>query len=96
MKSATLTVEMVDGTTLSGRTIMPDMLRYEETAKRQKPPWGGISDNPAVWEAFVSWAALTREGKWSGTFEEWKQSVASIDFEFEDVRPTNGASSAVT
>jgi hypothetical protein len=35
---------------------------------------------------------VTREGKWEGTFETWINTVASLEFEFDEVRPTNGAS----
>jgi len=94
MKSAQITVELVDGQQITARTVMRDMNRYEDVAKKQKPPWGTISESPAKWESFVSWSAVTREGKWEGTLEQWIDAVASIEFEFDEVRPTNGASLA--
>lgn len=93
MKSAKITVELMDGRTLTGRMVMRDVSRYEDVAKKQKPPWGTVSENPARWESFVSWAALTRAGAWDGTYEAYVDEVAAIDFDFEDIRPTNGASS---
>jgi hypothetical protein len=93
VKSAQVTVELLDGTTLSARTIMRDYVAYETTSKKQKPPWGGISDSPSRFESFVAWSALRREGKVDQPYEGFLDNVAQMDFDFdEDAIPTNGAS----
>jgi hypothetical protein len=81
---------MADGRVLEAKTVMKDYLLFETTAKRQKPPWGGISDNPSRWEAFVSWAALRRTGQYSAGFETFTDEADIVDASAEEpVDPTN-------
>jgi hypothetical protein len=88
MKKIDFVVEMDDGTTLKVTTKMADYVLYETTAKRQKPPWGGIGDNPSLWETFVSWAALRRTGQFSSSFEAYQKEVGMVSGEAQDVDPT--------
>lgn len=94
MKSAAVTITLVDGGVLNVRTILMDQVNYEMTGKRQKPPWGGISDNPGIWESFVAWSALKRTGQVDKKYEEFRAEIADIDFDFDEVPPTNGATGA--
>ncbi len=87
MKKLNVHVEMENGDVFDVSTKTADYLLYEETAKRHK--WGGISDNPAKWEAFLAWAALRRLGKYVGTWEAFKAEVDMIEAKQEDVDPTN-------
>lgn len=81
---------MVDGRVLETTTSLRDYVLYETTAKRQRPPWGGISDNPSRWEAFVSWAALRRTGQYAEGFETFLDAAEIVDASSEDpVEPTN-------
>jgi len=92
MKSAQVTVTLIDGDVLTVRTVLRDQIRYEDTAKRQKPPWGGVADNPGKWEGFVSWAALKRTGQVDSTYEAYCDTVADIEFDFDaEVLPTSRA-----
>ena len=93
MKSATITASMTDGRTLTARTVMRDMISYEMTAKKQRPPWGSISENPARWESFVTWSALKRLGQVDIPYEQFLDEVSEIEFDFDDVVPTSPASS---
>lgn len=80
---------MTDGRVLETTTALKDYVLYETTAKRQKPPWGGISDNPSRWEAFVSWAALRRTGQYSPGFETFLDEAEIVDASTEEpVEPT--------
>ena len=88
MKRLNVIVELNDGTELKTRTAMADYLRYEETAKRQKPPWGSVGDSPSHWEAFVSWSALKRTGQYDGSWEQFKLDAALVDATPEEVDPT--------
>jgi hypothetical protein len=92
VKSAQVTVTLVDGGTLQVRTVMRDQINYETTAKRQKPPWGTVSTDPGRWESFVTWTALRRTGQIDKPYEAFIDDIADIDFDFEEVPPTNGAS----
>lgn len=89
MKRLNVRAEMVDGRVLETTTSLRDYVLYETTAKRQKPPWGGIGDNPSRWEAFVSWAALRRTGQYSDTFEAFLDAAEIVDASAEEpVEPT--------
>jgi hypothetical protein len=96
VKAANITAELVDGRHLKARTVMRDIIAYETTAKKQRPPWGGISENPGRWETFVSWSALRRTGQFEGNYEAFLDEVVEIDFDFDEVVPTNGASSDIS
>lgn len=93
MKKLNVRVEMVDGRELTCQSALRDYVRYEETAKRQKPPWGGISDNPSRWEGFIAWSALKRTGQYDGTWESFLDDAAIVDANAEEpVEPTSPAS----
>ena len=89
MKRLHATAEMADGSVLKADTTTKDYILFETTAKRQKPPWGGISDNPARWEAFVSWSAFRRTGQYAGSFDAFLDDVDMVEASQEiDVDPT--------
>ena len=83
---------MVDGRVLETTTAMRDYILFETTAKRQKPPWGGMNENPSRWEAFVSWAALRRTGHYPGSFETFldEADIVEATAPDADVEPTTG------
>jgi len=91
MKRLNVRVEMNDGRELTTKTSLKDYVSFETTAKRQKPPWGGISDNPSRWEAFVSWSALRRTGQYDGTWEQFLDDAAIVDASADEVEPTQPA-----
>ena len=81
---------MFDGRVLEAKTALRDYISFETTAKRQKPPWGGIQENPTRWEAFVTWAALRRTGQFPGTFESFLDEVEVVEADSEvEMDPMN-------
>lgn len=89
MKRLNVHVELNDGRVLECQTALRDYIRYEETAKKQRPPWGGISDNPSRWEAFISWAALKRTGQYTEPWETFVDEAGIVDATaVESVEPT--------
>jgi hypothetical protein len=84
---------MVDGRVLEATTALKDYVLYDTTQKRQKPPWGGLQENPSRWEAFVSWAALRRTGQYGGGFDTFLDEADIVDAsapEEAEVEPTTG------
>jgi hypothetical protein len=80
---------MFDGRVLEAKTAVRDYILFENTGRRQKPPWGGITENPTRWEAFVSWAALRRTGLYQAGFDTFLDEVEVVEAEAEqDVDPT--------
>jgi len=86
VKRLNIKVEMENGDAFEVSTKTADYLLYEQTAKRHK--WGGVSDNPALWEAFLAFAASRRVGKFAGTWEAFQKEVDIVEANPEDVDPT--------
>ncbi len=86
MRRLNITIEMDNGDKFEVQTKTADYLLYETTAKRHK--WGTVSDNPAMWEAFLGWAASRRVGKYSGTWETFIKDVDMVEAKQEDLDPT--------
>ena len=86
MKRLNIKIAMDNGDEFEVQTKTADYLLYEQTAKRHK--WGGVSDNPALWEAFLAWASARRVGKFSGTWEAFQKEVDIVEASPEDVDPT--------
>lgn len=86
MKKLDLHIEMNDGTKFDVQSKTSDYLLFESTAKRHK--WGGISDNPAKWEAFIAWAALKRLGLTELTWEDFVDEVDMVEGRSDDADPT--------
>jgi hypothetical protein len=83
-------IELQDGRTFTVQTNTRDYVLYDQTAKRQKPPWGPMTENIALWEAFTGWAAAKRTGNYSGSWEQFLDDCVSVDTRppGEDVDPT--------
>ena len=86
MRRLNINIVMENGDVYDVTTKTADYLLFETTAKRHK--WGGVSDNPALWEAYLGWAALRRVGKFSGTWEAFTKEVDMVEATPEDVDPT--------
>lgn len=88
----TISVELVNGDAWDVQTTTRDYVAYETTAKRQRPPWGPMADNLAMWEAFVAWSASKRVGKYAGSWEQWLDECVSVDGRADEaVDPTLSA-----
>lgn len=87
MRRLDIHIEMENGDIFDVKTKTADYLLFETTAKRHK--WGGVADNPALWEAFLAWAAIKRVGKYGGTWESFTKDVDIVEATPEDADPTN-------
>ena len=47
--------------------INPDLIRYEREARKYGHPVDG-RESPVIWQTFLAWAALIREGRYA---QEW-------------------------
>lgn len=54
----------------------PDLVRWDRTRVRHK--WPTSTDAPFMFMTFVSWAAATRLGLTSDTFDQWEADVADL------------------
>jgi hypothetical protein len=89
MKKLSIHVVMNDGTEYDTESKTSDYLLYENTARKHK--WGGISDNPALWEAFIAWAALKRTGQIDLAWEKFIEASDTVEGTSADVDPTTVA-----
>ena len=74
MKKLAVHVVLDDGTVLDAETRTADYVAYE--AEARKRGWGGVSDSPSSWEAFVSYRALSRTRAISMPFDAF---LAAVD-----------------
>lgn len=88
MKRLAITVELSNGETLEVQSKTADYILWEKTAKQHK--WGTLSENPALWEAFIGWAACKRAGLYSGSWDQWQQDIEMVDAEQIERDPTPG------
>lgn len=88
-------VAMIDGTEHTGVVVTTaDRMKLAATARRHK--WGTLQDDPDRSITFLAWAALTRRGVFSGTWDDFvNQSETVTSPEAEDVPPTVTATPAV-
>ena len=88
MKRMVLKVTMTNGDEWEVQTVTGDFVAYDDTAKRQRPPWGSMSENIARWEAFLGWRASKRQGLYGKSWEEFLDDCANVDGEPVDLDPT--------
>jgi hypothetical protein len=91
----TATVELSDGRIEEVRVTNPDTIRYEQTAQRHGWPGMTVKDGVATVPdmnrkiTFETWAALRRENKYDGSYEQFEsKDCVDIDVSEEDVNPT--------
>jgi hypothetical protein len=87
VKKLNIRTEMDDGQVFHTTTKTADYLLFETTAKKHR--WGGLSENPALWEAFLAWASLKRTGQYALTWEKFTAEVDSVEATQIDVDPMN-------
>lgn len=90
----TAVVELADGRVLTVRIINPDVLRFEETAKRQGWPGHLITDSGTEYHGntlkltFEAYAALKRTGQYDGDWERFRSDCIDVEAHEEEVDPT--------
>lgn len=79
---------------LEVQTDNRDMVRWEMTRAKQRPPWPKFDEAPIKWLTFLSWSAATRAGLTEDGYEKWESvtlGVKSLDSDDmtgdEDGRP---------
>ena len=77
MKKLDITVVMEDGTKHEVSSRSSDYVAFE--AEARKKGWGGLSDSPSTWEAYVAYRALIRTRAISMPFEKFMDSVDVIE-----------------
>jgi hypothetical protein len=89
VKRMTIAIEMTDGSKWDVQTTTRDYVAYDQTAKRQRPPWGPMGDNIALWEAFVAWHASKRLGLYAKPWETFLDECVAADGKADEtVDPT--------
>ena len=83
-----LIVDMANGDQFEVLSATTDYVAYDDTAKRQRPQWGGMTENVARWEAFIAWHALKRVGKYSGSWDSFLDEAVNVDGEPLETGPT--------
>ncbi|WP_336820186.1 hypothetical protein [Gordonia sp. MMO-8] len=86
-----LDVLMNDGTEHNDVVVTnADRFRAEQVGRRQK--WGTLEESQQTYSMFWAYAALSRAGKYTGTFDAFVNDSETIaQYESEDVDPTSTA-----
>jgi hypothetical protein len=92
VKKLNIHITMDNGDEFDVTTRTADYLLWETTSKRHK--WGSITENPAMWEAFLAWAALKRNGQYTGPWESFIKDADSVNGIPEEVNPTTEVAGA--
>jgi hypothetical protein len=88
MKQMAIQIQMANGDAWEVRTTMGDFVAYDDTGKRQRPPWGAMADNVARWEAFLAWHASRRLGLYDKPWETFLDDCVLADGQAVDLDPT--------
>lgn len=91
-----LDVAMLDGTEHTDvAVVVADRMKLSEVARRHK--WGGLDTDPDRGMTFLAYAALSRRGLFSGTFDDFVNAaeVVAPQEDAVDVDPTVTAIPAV-
>ncbi|MGB3604239.1 MAG: hypothetical protein WBA38_11900 [Gordonia sp. (in: high G+C Gram-positive bacteria)] len=95
IKRIILNVLMTDGTEhLDVVVTNADRFKGEHIGRRQK--WATLEESPQTYMMFWAYAALSRLGRFSGTFDDFVQQSETVDEAgTEDVDPTGTATPGV-
>lgn len=88
MKQMTIAIQMANGDTWDVKTTTGDYVAFEETGKRQRPPWGPMTENTARWEAFLAWHASRRLGLYEKPWETFLDDCVMADGQAVELDPT--------
>lgn len=81
-----VTVTLKDRDPIDVRILNPDRVRWDMTAQKHK--WPAFQDAPFLGTTFLAWAAMRREGLYTGSFEDFRDRDA-LDVESFDDSQTN-------
>jgi hypothetical protein len=62
------------------QTTNADMILWDLTRPKQRPPWPSFQDAPILWMTFLAWAAARRTGAidTSLTWDTWRNDVLEV------------------
>lgn len=65
---------------LEVQTTNADMVRWDLTRPKQRPPWPKFDEAPILWLTFLAWAAARRTGaiEMTHTWETWLEETLEV------------------
>lgn len=82
----TLQIELAQGDILEETVLNPDRVRWDMAATRNG--WPSFDKAPFLGLTYLAWAALKRQGRYTGTWDDFKDhdciDVQSAEDEVED------------
>lgn len=82
----TLQIELAQGDILAETVLNPDRVRWDMAATRNG--WPSFDKAPFLGLTYLAWAALKRQGRYTGTWDDFKDrdciDVQSAEDEVED------------
>lgn len=81
-----ITVTLKDRDPIDVRILNPDRVRWDITAQKHK--WPAFQDAPFLGTTFLAWAAMRREGLYTGSFEDFRDRDALEVESFDDAQET--------
>ena len=75
------------------QTTNADMIQWDFTRAKQKPPWPAFSDAPILWMTFLAWCAARRTGAIEPTYtwDTWRTEVLEVSPMSDDDTGEEGA-----
>ena len=75
------------------QTNNSDMILWDLTRPKQRPPWPAFNDAPILWMTFLAWAAARRTGaiEPSYTWETWRPEVLEVTPQNDEDAPEDEA-----
>jgi hypothetical protein len=55
-----------------------DMIEWDFTRARQRPPWPAFNDAMFLWLSFIAWHALKRTGQTEQAWAAWYPTVTEV------------------
>ena len=55
-----------------------DLIEWDFTRAKQRPPWPPFNEAMFLWLSFIAWHALTRTGKTTAKWDDWKADVIEV------------------
>jgi hypothetical protein len=69
--------ELADGTSGTVAVKNPSLIAWDETRVIRK--WPEQGDAPNLWQTFIVWHALNRQGEYKGDFKTFKEECDALD-----------------
>ena len=78
---------------LEVQTDNRDLVRYDKTRPRQRPPWPDPQEAASFWMTFIAWSAASRQGAIPSDlrYEAWEDQVLNIQPLADDDDSEDGA-----